>query len=42
MLLTPVQLLVGVGGDVVMGSRKPFGSPHQPRHHRHLQLTCDP
>lgn len=26
MLLTPVQLLVGVGDDVVMGSRKPFGT----------------
>lgn len=28
--LTPVQLLVSVDADVVMGSRKPFGSPSTP------------
>lgn len=27
MLVTPVQLLVAVGDDVVIGSRKPFSTP---------------
>lgn len=37
MLLTPVQLLVSVGDDVVMGSRKPFGTPLPP----HPATTAD-